>query len=413
MRPVLFMVTVVIYFASSDTLGECRLTGPSKLLSHVKGHHPHIAADKARTETYREAISKSKQRPNPRIEMGIKTATGDFGGEGSNIGAEFKHVVELGGKREARVKVSKKRLNEQKVRERKTKEHAVRSTVKIVNKLHQTNELISRYTESISSFTDVLKSLEKLPSKSPAERVEVSTLQVAIQNYEIKRERLKGQKESLLSRLQFFVADNCEVADEVYGHEATLASISDLSFEKLEKGSDLTISKREVVTQRARLELERSQGWSNLEIGPAIDYTKTNAVGTEEEFKVGLALEFSLPIFHTNDGGKSTAIKKLKEKKTLLKNKRKELQLELQRRLKNYRHYKKRLGLLDSKKEVNKKHKEVESLFSRGTIPTNLIIEVHRQLINWQKDKFHFHQLALSSLWRIYEMTGEISNAKY
>ena len=392
---------------------NCQLKKPNDVLEHIKVHHPEIKAENLKTETYKKAIEKSAQRPNPKIEMSSKSRSGELGGEGTSLGGEFKHVFELGGKREARINLSQSRLKEQKVSAQKTKEAAILSSIKTMSKLSQMNQLEALYKESIQSFKDLLQNLKNLPSKSPKETVEISTLEVVIQDYKIKKSRLQSMQQTLRSHLKFFVKEGCQFSENIFKRTATLPPLNGSATAKIDEGVDYKVSQMKVKTQKKRFELEKSQGWSNLELGPAIDYSDGGFSDIGKELKVGVALEFALPLFHTNDGGKAQALKRLKEKNLRLKNTKKELSLELKRRGRNYRNYTQQLEKLESLSSIQQKHQKIESFFSRGIISTNMIIEIHRQLINWHRDKFQFQRLAVDSLWRIYQLTGKTENSRY
>ena len=64
------------------------------------------------------------------------------------------------------------------------------------------------------------------------------------------------------------------------------------------------------------------------------------------------------------------------------------------------------------KEKLEKKHRKIESLFKRGIISTSLVIESHRQLIEFFNTRFEFENGATEALWNIYKLNGEIENKK-
>ena len=58
--------------------------------------------------------------------------------------------------------------------------------------------------------------------------------------------------------------------------------------------------------------------------------------------------------------------------------------------------------------EINRKHKEIENLFDRGLISVSLLIEAHRQLIDFTKSKNDQELNAIEALARTYALDGRL-----
>ena len=57
---------------------------------------------------------------------------------------------------------------------------------------------------------------------------------------------------------------------------------------------------------------------------------------------------------------------------------------------------------------MEKKHKNMESLFERGLIQSSLIIEAHRQMADFTESVNEQELRAVEALWSIYALEGRI-----
>ena len=68
---------------------------------------------------------------------------------------------------------------------------------------------------------------------------------------------------------------------------------------------------------------------------------------------------------------------------------------------------------LPSKKTIDKKHQEVERFFKRGIIQTGLIIEVHRQMVEFEISKSELEMEAIQSKLEIFRLNGNINKLSF
>lgn len=144
-------------------------------------------------------------------------------------------------------------------------------------------------------------------------------------------------------------------------------------------------------------------------MGPVIEYEKINL---NETNSIGIVLSFDLPVLNQNAGGKEVAAKEILYANQSLKNTKDKNARELEILVAKYQSYYSSLQSLANAKNLEKKHAKIESLFKRGIVSTSLVIESHRQLIEFFRTKFEFETNATKSLWNIYLLTGEIENKR-
>ena len=119
-----------------------------------------------------------------------------------------------------------------------------------------------------------------------------------------------------------------------------------------------------------------------------------------------------LPILNINGGGRAKASKDVLAASLNLRNIKQESKLDIQSWVQKYNQYKDSLKTIANKEKLEKKHRKIESLFKRGIISTSLVIESHRQLIEFFNTRFEFENGATEALWNIYKLNGEIENKK-
>jgi cobalt-zinc-cadmium efflux system outer membrane protein len=61
-----------------------------------------------------------------------------------------------------------------------------------------------------------------------------------------------------------------------------------------------------------------------------------------------------------------------------------------------------------SAEEVERKHRSMETIFTRGLIPSSLVIEAHRQMVDLTKSRNEMELSALQALWQVYTLEGRL-----
>lgn len=161
----------------------------------------------------------------------------------------------------------------------------------------------------------------------------------------------------------------------------------------------------EVRTAEAELGVARSEAWPTVSVGPSVKLQKDGAAkGNLWGFNVGL----SVPLFNVNGAAKEAASAGLRTTEAV----RELVRLgEENVRVQAERVYRQSVGLLSSTlshQEVERAHHEVERLFSRGIVPSALVIEAHRSYLDLEKSRNDRERKALSTLLEIYTIDGRV-----
>jgi cobalt-zinc-cadmium efflux system outer membrane protein len=401
--------TLLLTLTSTLTFGleNCKIQSANELLDLIKIKHPTISRNNSNKLSINLATEKAKQRPNPELDSEIMTGDSEDGSV-FNTSVSLKHVFELGGKRDSRIQVAKSYIKTQSELARFANENALIDSVLKIQRLSQVYELIPMYKEATATFEDISKRMNARSSLSPQEEVEKETLGLATNDYKLKLSQLYAERMYLKRHLTLFAGLDCEITKKnIKGKIILNADIDDVS--TVDKYSKLNVAKSNLELAKSKLSSAKSVSYPNMALGPLYEYEKTPK---RVNHSFGLSLTMDLPVFNTNDAGKSIASNDIATASISYNNIKKESELDLASWKNKYSRYNQSLKSVAKKEELERKHMKIEKLFARGIISTSLVIESHRQLLEFTNSRLEFEAGALEALWYIYELTGSINNKK-
>lgn len=398
---------IIVLFVSNGASAQCNMTNANDILDLIKKSHPSITMNKARGEVLEKSIEQADQIPNPEIDA--ESTVGDsIEGNVYTTAITLKHTFEIGGKRGSRVDVARANFRTGMAIADFDNENSLIESVLQLHRLRQIYELIPLYEESLTAFNKILKNLKGRNSISPEQRVERETLELVTSDYKLKMSQLDSEKVKLSKHLTFFTGTKCILPSNALPQEVNLTESFEMK-EELKSYSKIKAAKSVLELAKAKYQLEKSNSYPDLKIGPTFEYEKLNVSNTKT---IGLAVTFDLPIFNVNGGGRAQATKEIIVASSNLRNIKNESQLDRESWVGTYNRYKTSLLTIANKKDLEKKHQRIEALFRRGIISTSLVIESHRQLIEFSTTRFEFEIGALEALWNIYKMNGDIANKR-
>ena len=151
-------------------------------------------------------VDKAKQRPNPALEFEY-TRGDDFGLDTNNYDLKLLHVIEMGGKRSARMEQA---LARAKLESNQYDLYGSRKGLENLLKYQrgaQLEVLVKAMQEAIETFRSIIKKLGSRKRLNPEEKVSLSTLKLALNDY--------------TARLNDFKNEQDVLAGEVAGHQTT------------------------------------------------------------------------------------------------------------------------------------------------------------------------------------------------
>lgn len=388
---------------AGDALAQTRRCQESTIFEFYNGlkkSNPIQSQIQKRIKQANSLVDLAKQRPNPQFDFEYLKGN-QFGIDLNNINASIKHVIEFGSKRSKRI--DRARV-ESEIQKKQLFLEGLATNVSYVLKYQryaQLEILIEATKEAIDTFDGAVRRLQGRSGLNPEERVSLSTLRLAAGDYKARLNDLENEKTLLSGDLSFIA--NCEDLKPTYAKLNYDKISGALRTSENTSSGLITIQKLKEGYAEADLNIQRSLGYSNIYVGPIIEY---QTQGQDRFVSGGVALSFDLPLFHTNDGGKENALRNYRAQKLESVNTINNLTIKQLRLVNKYLRSVKVLSEMPKLSTLEKQHIEVEKLFSRGIVSIPMTIESHRQHIDFLESRFETENDLLVSLEEIIFIKG-------
>ena len=404
----LYIISLIVSSVLTESsLASCDFKSPNELLESFKTSHPQVVENNSSINVSEKWVEVAKQRPNPEFQaQGMKGE--EIDGDVDRISLSVMHTIELGGKRTSRIDFADSKRKQFKASVQDSNEDVLIDAVLKAYRLRQVKELIPIYEEAYEAFNKILKVKLKRKSLSPEEQVEKETLVLATNDYRLKVSKLNSEKINLSRHLSFFVGEDCDLKQDSLPQNVDLARSFSLKKET-PSYSKLQVAINNLETAKMKLELERSNAYPDLKVGPAFE---TETINGKNYQSIGLSISMDLPILSTNSGSKGQAFEQMNTARVRYKNIKREASLDLEAWIEKYNALGSSLKTIATREDLDKKHLKIERLFKRGVISTAMIIESHRQLIEFANTRNEFELGAAEALWNIYKINGTVFTEK-
>lgn len=378
------------------------LSSVKEILACALQQHPAIQKGTALKNQAQEFENVASQRPNP--ELSSKVTYGKVSGDTIlNTETSLLHTFELGGKRGSRIAKAVAEKGKVDAEFLEAKEEVFLKTLLSIYRLRQLQTEIKIVDEAILTFDRIQKMFKSRPKLGPEQTVSFAVFQLASGDYQLRKKSLEVELNSLERYFEIAIGKKA-----AFSASLLPPSKKDWPESKNKKsllGSRLKLAESELKTAQSEKANADSEAWPDLKIGPAFE---TQRQGASSFQTYGVSLSIPLPLFQANGGGKALAEKG--ELKAQLSLKITERELEAQKDILSVQYKKAVEGLQNSIPitEVEKKHANMEHLFSRGLISASLVIEAHRQIFDFAKSQHEQELQALDALWRIRALEGSM-----
>ncbi len=348
------------------------------------------------------------QRPNP--ELDVQSAFGSNRGQpASQIQVIPYFSLELGGKRDARLKKASAETDVKRASYGKTLDEV---RIRVLENLFSLKFRIKEeklFSEAFSIIKRIEKQYRVKPRLSPDQEASLYAFELSEAQYTVLLNRNDQDKKILLNELRIATGLDDSTILRAINSDSTASfrwpTISELDrISKHEKSADARLVDTELKLSLSELELARSYRWPTLRFGPQYQW---NVDGENKYESYGLAFAVPIPIFHT---GRAEVVASetgyslfLLQKSIVLNRISEELKLELE----GYQKSKQLFEEIQKKNEkIRSKHKRLEQLFLRGLVTATLVFEVHRQRIDFERSKFETEMSGVVSLARYLALQG-------
>ena len=401
------LVTIIMFMVSSVTFGEtCSSFNTSKeIIECALMNHPKVRVSNADVAATSALDSVAKQRPNPEVNSQTVWAS-TYGKPYFYTEYNFAHTFELGGKRNSRIEKAKSELRRSEASRLEAREEVYLETLVILFRLRQLRSEISTVEDALGTFSKIQKQYKSRPRLNPEQQANLRLFELAEGDYRMRLIPLLGERDYFLHRLEIGLGQRLDpILQSLPQIRKSWPSLpSSINQESL-ANSDVKLAEANLKISASDLSLAKSVAWPDLKIGPTFELQ--NSIG--QNFNAyGFNFVLPLPLYNRNEAGKAYANLEIRKNEVQLAKVLKEQMEERVHYEHNYQRAIEALKVSMSLEDLNKRHEEVEDLFSKGLIAGNLVIELHRQIHDFTKTYNAQELMAAESLTQVYILEGKL-----
>lgn len=404
----IFLETLGKLFAQGDG-NDCFIHKSQDILNCALKNHPHIIDAQYQANRDQKLVNIARQIPNPEVEGRI--LTGKNGNDTAlNSETTFLTTWEIGGKRKARKNQAKILGQQSLIAVEENRESVALQTVVSLYRLRQIRTELARVSETITTFDKILNTFKERPKLSPEQEVAFTSFELALEEYKLIKVLLIQEQSNVayflelathvpLTKLQNYLPPFKTKWPTVQAQ----VNPADLS------NTVLTQAKLGQEGAQADVKIAKSKTWPDLKIGPSFD---TESLDNTTQVSGGISLSLPLPILSQNRGEKSYAHANKLWADNYFEQTIRNIILERKIQLQRYTTAVKALKQIQSPYQLVAKHENIESLFERGLVSSQLVIETHRQLYEITKSRNEQELTAIDALWRLFILDGRFLSEK-
>lgn len=371
-------------------------------------NHPEIQKLSANPTLIEGFRRESVQFPNPQITFQTEKGKnmGDVMGEDSVVVSE---LVQIGGKRSARRKIGLAKADGARADEQSIRAQIRIQTILNLVKYRQLNAEIAVLEEALNVYGRVQTTFASRPRLSPDQQVTSGLFKLAVGDY---RHRLSSLVSDRLALEVYFRL----IPD--FNLKAAMAFLPQRPAKWPEfiakNGSGLSAP----LIKQAEAAFKEADGNYSLEKANAVPDPTLSLVGTRvvegvaEYNRFGFAVSIGLPVFNLNGGAKMQASAAKTRAEIDYKRSIAQVEIERQNSLLAYQNYVKSLDAAPNAKDIESKHRTTESLYYRGVVSGVLMIEAHRQMLDFTQSQNELEYETFQALLNLYLIDGRLGEFK-
>lgn len=398
---------VLLTLLSQVTFGAPAPTCPDtktaqSVLKCIQAKHPTVQLQGQKVGAAQALEDEAGQIPNPEI-GGSYVRGNNLGDVVAEAEVSLNQEIEIGGKRGARIDKAKAELGVAKSEEKATLQNVTIQAVVNLYRLRQINEEGSVLDEALHTYRKIQRQYKRRKTLSPELEVSLNVFQLAESDYQFQKESLEEERRHLE---KFFKLSTGLTIDQVSKvapkRKQTWPKVSEKTTGS-PQNAEVLISKANLDVANAEVDVQKSLSWPNITVSPT--YRKDWDGGVNfDSYGVGVSLP--LPLWNLNGGGRARAYKSKAAAETRFRQSAFRAQTQRSIKVRTYTNSVKTLKSARTYKEVQRKHGKLERLFHRGVVSSPLVIEAHRQILDFLRSQNEHEIRALEALWAIYAIDG-------
>lgn len=396
----LVLSALAVLYSPRVWANPCTFTTTQDILTCALRNHPDIIDAQTAIDRDQALQTIAKARPNPELESKVVSGSAD-GQTVIDSETSLFHILELGGKRRARVEQAIAQGQLTSVAQLEIKERVALTTVLSLYRLNQIQNELSLVQESLSTFDHIFRQFKSRPLLPPEQEVSLSVFELATEDYKLKKTELLSEKQDLESFLEIATGSSFLAMERLLPKEKREWPFPGTS--TAFASADIKKAESELGLSEATLNLAKRNAWPDFKIGPTIE---TQNQSDDTVLTAGASLSIPLPILNRNQGEKEYAALDRVRVSTALRAVQAKTAAEREKQVKRYQSAVASLSQAKSRGNLNEKHHEVERFFEKGLVPSSLVIESHRQIFDITKSLHTQELTARDALWRLYIIDG-------
>ena len=396
MKIAILVAFVLGQSARAESLSQCdEMKGPNDVLNCVVSSHSETKIMQSRWEEALAGVDAASQRPNPELDI-------ESTGQGGTTGVSFLHTFELGGKRLARILAAKSEIAASKASLQSTREQLVVRTVLRLYRLRQINHELDVISEITETFQRIINQYSQAGRLSPEDKMAVSVFHMAFEESRLKTSTLRNEKQEIISSIEAGTGRQIEFDSNLlpkvkrqWKKKAMAGSLA---------GAEIIEARARVGMAESRYRMADSAAWQNLTVGPKFEVEHRD----EPKTRIGISLSFPLPLYQANEGKKAQELAGVNATKLQLSYTQTRLKRQREFLYRTYNRISQVISRTLSKGRIGLKHKDLHKLISRGIVSAPIVIEMHRQIMDYY-EILHSQELeGVQALWQISALEGRI-----
>lgn len=382
-------------------------SAPQDILNCVRENHPDILRANAQARSLGLFEKAAGQRINPELNSEA-TSQPDDDQPALKVEAAYLHTFELGGKRSRRLDQARAQQMLLQTQIRRIREEVSFKAITSLYRLRQSEAELASINEAIETFGTILGFYKRRRSLSPEQQVSYNVFVLAEADYMLRRSTLLQENESLIKELELTAGINRNSLLKVLPPSKKEWPVLETAPTTLRSARRQEAAAR-LAFSRSQLGLANSDASPDVRLGPKIAIDSGRG---QDSQGFGGALSMSLPLYQRNQGVRALAEVGAQSAQLDLDQTDRELSVEAARRRVEYEKSIQALQKTPSAIQMAETHGKMEDLFQRGIVSAPLVIEAHRQMVDFIKDQNELELRAVESLWAIYALEGRILEEK-
>jgi len=378
------------------------------VLSCMEQNHPNIKQTAFDDKIADGALSSLTQFPNPQLE--VETTKGEVIGDvvGESRLA-VSQLIEIGGKRSARRKLGEAEAKAIRTSSAMTKNQVKSENILTLIRYRQIIEEIAVLEEALETYQKVDRQFSSRPRLSPDQQVSFSIFKLAIGDYRHRLASLQADRRVIESYFKL-IPELSFAAITKYLPKRRVTWPAFVPKASISESPAVKAAEAEFQKADAAYDLARANSWPD----PTVSLIATQEVeATTEWQKYGVGLSFPLPFWNLNGGERRKTLGERTKAEIAFRTRSNSIVLERQNLLESYQEFVVALNKSPAPKEIDQKHRSTESLFYQGLISGALVIEAHRQILEFTQTQNELELETTQALLSLYALENRLGEFKH